>query len=139
MNLQVLISGRELSIQENESEFRQPRQILFLLPYFTPEAEAKQYGDPNGLLKHDLRQDWWTTYGSLTGRNYEGLPRQLRRNDLDEVTAQPLLNYLVALSYTRGKLDFSADVNLNRVYAISSPQSTSAATRSAGPTWPSGT
>lgn len=32
--LRGLISGRELVVQENESEFRRPRQILTLLPYF---------------------------------------------------------------------------------------------------------
>src|SRR6185369_10437488 len=51
------------------------------------------------------------------GRAYEGLPDALSRGDLEEVTAQPLLNYLVALSLTREKLDFSKTVNLNAVYA----------------------
>ena len=53
----------------------------------------------------------------LTGKNFEGLPDELNRNDLTEITAQPLLNYLVALSFTRDKLDFSKDINLNSIYA----------------------
>jgi uncharacterized protein YjbI with pentapeptide repeats len=36
---------------------------------------------------------------------------------LAEITAQPLLNFLLALSFTRGKIDFSQDVNLNLIYA----------------------
>lgn len=40
----------------------------------------------------------------------------LSRPDLDEITAQPLLNYLVALSFSRDKLDFTKDVNLNSIY-----------------------
>jgi hypothetical protein len=113
-------------VQENETEFRRPRQILTLLPYYQPEprehdkvtvSEREEYQDPNGLLKHDLRQDWWAKYGELTGRGYKGLPDELNREDLAEITAQPLLNYLVALSFTRDRLDFSKDINLNAIYA----------------------
>jgi hypothetical protein len=68
IKLRVLISGRELLVQENESEFRRPRQILTLLPYLQPKPrqhdwqlvlDGEEYHDPNRLLEHDLRQDWW--------------------------------------------------------------------------------
>lgn len=126
LKLRVLISGRELVVQENESEFRRARQVLSILPYFMPgprEDEedpaqpAAEYVDPQRLLAQDLRQQWWRNYGALTGRGYERLPEGLGRRDLDEITAQPLLNYLVALSFTRKKLDFTKDVNLNSIYA----------------------
>jgi uncharacterized protein YjbI with pentapeptide repeats len=45
------------------------------------------------------------------------LPKELDRSDLAEVTGQPLLNFLVALSFTRGKLDFTRDINLNVIYS----------------------
>jgi uncharacterized protein YjbI with pentapeptide repeats len=131
IRLRVLLSGRELVVQENESEFRRPRQVLNLLPYklvndrdigerllsHTTEAEAG-YHDPKKLMAVDLRNEWWKRYGQLTG-NYQinELPDALRRPGLDEVTAQPLLNYLVALSFTRGKVKFDSNVNLNLVYA----------------------
>jgi uncharacterized protein YjbI with pentapeptide repeats len=126
VRLRVLISGRELVVQENESEFRRPRQILTLLPYYSSpplshdqnvSRDCDQYHDPNRLLRTDLRQQWWKNYGVLSGKGYEGLPRELDREDLSEITAQPLLNYLVALSLTRGKLDFSRDINLNSIYS----------------------
>jgi len=127
VKLRVLLSGRELVVQENESEFRRPRQILNLLPYFTPLGtkdgndvvvhDGIEYEDPAKLLQRDARQEWWKNYGELTGKNFEGLPKELTRKDLDEITAQPLLNYLVALSFTRDKLDFSKDINLNSIYA----------------------
>lgn len=126
VKLRVLISGRELVVQENESEFRRPRQILNLLPYFIPRPppherhlvrEGEEYHDPYKLLKPDLRQQWWKNYGALTGKGFRGLPKELGREDLSEVTAQPLLNYLVALSFTRDKLDFTKDINLNAIYA----------------------
>ena len=123
----VLLSGREVVVQENESEFRRPRQILTLLPYFTPGSkeghkspvvhDGDEYQDPDKLLEQDLRQRWWTNYALLTGQDFKGLPKELTRPDLDEITAQPLLNYLVALSYARGQLDFNKDINLNSIYA----------------------
>jgi uncharacterized protein YjbI with pentapeptide repeats len=124
--LRVLISGRELIVQENESEFRRPRQILTLLSYWIPQTPSymrsivrddEEYHDPEKLLENDLRQQWWINYGTLTGRGYKGLPHELDRDDLIEVTAQPLLNYLVALSFTRKKLNFKKDINLNSIYA----------------------
>ncbi|UEC41788.1 MAG: NACHT domain-containing protein [Methanothrix sp.] len=133
--LRVLISGRELIVQENECEFRRPRQILNLLPYFIPRTSERKlisglpddgrhfirdgeyYSDPGELLEKDLRQNWWKNFGALTGEEYEGLPKELSREDLEEITSQPLLNYLVALSFTRKALDFSKDVNLNSIYS----------------------
>jgi len=126
LKLRVLISGRELVVQENESEFRRARQILTLLPYFVPQPrederhlgrDGEEYLDPQKLLKADLRQQWWKNYGALTGKGYKGLPEELSRPDLDEITAQPLLNYLVALSFSRDNLDFTKDINLNSIYA----------------------
>lgn len=119
VNLRVVISGRELIVQENEPEFRKPRQVLTLLPYFTRVEEGRgedEYSDPNKLLALDLRSLWWSQYGDLTGRKFVGLPPELERGDLEDVTAQPLLNYLIALSYTRDHLDFSKNLNLNEVY-----------------------
>jgi hypothetical protein len=126
VKLRALISGRELVVQENECEFRRTRQILTLLPYFMPVPSDKEgplvqdgeeYRDPEKLLEKDLRQQWWANYGILTGESYQGLPKELDRKDLEEITAQPLLNYLVALSFTRKKLDFTKDINLNLIYA----------------------
>ena len=119
IKLRVLISGRELIVQENESVFRQQRQILTLLPYFAsgPSEHGNEYQDPEKLLESDLRQLWWKNYGILTGKLYTGLPDELDREDLEDVTAQPLLNYLLALSFARKKMDFSKDINLNLIYA----------------------
>jgi uncharacterized protein YjbI with pentapeptide repeats len=133
MSLRIVISGRELVVQENESEFRKDRQVLTLLPYFVSKSDQRlmarvarapgdlvrddeEYIDAGELLKVDLRQAWWEGYGKLTGRGYPGLPGELARQDLEEITGQPLLNYLVALSFTRDDLDFKKDVGLNAIY-----------------------
>lgn len=113
----VLLSGREIVVQENETEFRKPHQILSLLPYGVPKGSRDEFVDPDGLLDRDLREDWWRKYGVLTGKGYEGFPDSLKKVEIDEITAQPLLNYLVALSFSRGKLEFNRNLNLNSVYA----------------------
>ena len=125
VRVRILLSGREVVVQENESEFRGPRQILTILPYlfkigagdkYNYHSDTNEYVDPQKLLAIDLRQRWWKTYGGLTGQPYVGLPEALNRLDLAEVTGQPLLNYLIALSFSRDKIDFRGDLNLNSVY-----------------------
>jgi hypothetical protein len=117
--LQVLITGREVAVQES---FKEPQQILHVLPYFVPEADRKKersepYLDADKRLAHDQRNDWWQKYGVVTQQPYAAMPAELDLGNLTEITAQPLLNYLVALSYGQGKLTLSAETNLNTVYA----------------------
>ncbi len=104
LRVQVLVSGRELVVQQL-GEVRNSPQILSILPYFINNYDT------------DQRQDWWRRYGTLKGTNYDGLPRELANVDtLEEITTQPLLNYLVALSYEAGELDFSQNITLNQIY-----------------------
>lgn len=114
--LKVLISGRELAVQSNAFDFKKPKQILHVLPYFIAKASRKEYTDAQNLLEQDQRQQWWSNYGKVSGRNYKGLPEELGRDALLDVTSQPLLNYLVALSYTRGEVNLAEESNLNVIY-----------------------
>ncbi|HWM93953.1 MAG TPA: hypothetical protein VN493_24560 [Thermoanaerobaculia bacterium] len=116
--LLVLFSGREPVVQASESEFRERRRVLHTLPYFLDEARRKEetWKDSAEILAEDQRPGWWKAYGIASGRGYATLPAELKRKDLDEITAQPLLNYLVALSYDRGRLSFSDALNLNDIY-----------------------
>ena len=117
--LQVLISSRELAVQTSMYEFRKTEQILYLLPYVLTKEEQKKYFDHNGYLKEDQRRQWWKNYGKASGKGYSDMPEVLRGEELREITRQPLLNYLVALSYTDDtdrKIDFSSTTNLNQIY-----------------------
>jgi uncharacterized protein YjbI with pentapeptide repeats len=114
--VQVLIGGRELVVQANEVDFRKERQILHVLPYLISPEDPKEYVDAEQLLAQDQRQLWWEYYGKASGSGFTGLPPQLDRGNLNEITAQPLLNYLVALSFRRGTVEFSGKTNLNAVY-----------------------
>jgi uncharacterized protein YjbI with pentapeptide repeats len=114
--LKVLISGRELSVQSNTADFKRPRQILQVLPYFVAKGSRDEYTDAQKLLAEDQRQQWWKNYGKVSGHDYEGLPQELNRKELSEITSQPLLNYLVALSHTRGEVNLATESNLNVIY-----------------------
>jgi hypothetical protein len=114
--VQALISGRDIIIQANEVEFRKEKQVLHILPYYIEGDKQEEYEDTKGILKQDLRDTWWKNYGKLKGETYKALPEELKNEDLDKLTAQPLLNYLVALSYERGKIEFSQHTSLNEIY-----------------------
>jgi uncharacterized protein YjbI with pentapeptide repeats len=121
--LQVLLSGRELVVQSSSDLFRKSGQILHFLPYFAPEDERNTrsgtehtYLDEHNLLTTDRRQEWWQLYGTASGLGYTHMPQELDQGNLTEITAQPLLNYLVALSYQQDKLDITPESNLNEIY-----------------------
>ena len=118
LRVQILVSGRELVVQ-HLGEAKDSQQILHLLPYWLSKEDLKKdsYVDEQALLKIDQRHNWWRRYGELKQKNYQGLPEELAKIEtLQEVTAQPLLNYLVALSYDAGELDFSHKITLNQIY-----------------------
>ena len=115
--VQVLVGGREIVVQMSRTELRKPHQVLRVLPYFVAEELRDSYYDQSGLLAIDQRDLWWANYAAAKGRSDAKMPQKLRRADLDEVTAQPLLGYLVALSYERGNIDFKKEVNRNEIYA----------------------
>ena len=114
--LQVIVSGRDIIIQANEAEFRREHQLLHILPYYIEKEERNQYTAAKGFLENDQRDAWWENYGKIKGKSFPGLPEELKNRDLDKLTAQPLLNYLVALSYERGKIRFSQQTALNEIY-----------------------
>ena len=123
--LQLILGGREIVVQANERVFRRERQVLQVLPYFVPtRKEAPRHDllhrenlhDPNDLLATDQRDFWWQKYGTATGRGHRCLPEALRSPTLIEISGQPLLNYLLALSFDRGRISFEPALNLNRLY-----------------------
>ena len=117
--LQVLFTGREVVAQES---FKEPQQVLHVLPYFVPENQREKengepYQDEQKYLACDQRNEWWSKYSAATRASFNTLPNDLNRGNLTEITAQPLLNYLVALSYVQGKLTLSDATNLNTIYS----------------------
>ncbi|HRG88596.1 MAG TPA: pentapeptide repeat-containing protein [Chitinophagales bacterium] len=116
LRIQIIISGRDVVVQQNEDDFRRDGMILALLPYYLGQKEVSEFKDDSNILNVDQRDQWWNTYALLTGKSYQALPVELKKTEIDEITAQPLLNYLVALSYERGIIKFDDNTNLNQIY-----------------------
>ncbi len=112
--LQVLISGRDVVVQSNKNNFKKPQQIITILPYWVGNSD--DFSDVDNLLKVDQRHQWWQQYGQAKGKNYAQLPTELSGENLQEITAQPLLNYLIALTFERGEVQFFQETNLNNIY-----------------------
>ena len=116
--IQVLFGGRDVVVDTSRGALREPGQVLHLLPYHVADEARGAYVDTRALLLVDRRNIWWRNYGLAKGDEHTAMPRTLQRSDLDELTSQPLLGYLIALSFARGKVDFSKpdDVDLNAIY-----------------------
>ncbi len=121
LQLQVVVSGRTVSLQDAEKFFKKEQQILDALPYFLAEEEDDSarysYTDPQRLLSEDQRLKWWAKYSNLTTGGLEDMPPRLSYDDLVEITAQPLLNYLLALALREEVVSLDNDMNLNSIYA----------------------
>ncbi|BAZ26559.1 pentapeptide repeat-containing protein [Kalymmatonema gypsitolerans NIES-4073] len=115
--LQVLISGRELVVQQaHSSVLRQIHQTMHILPYFVSENQRDNYIDEQELLNEDQRNFWWQNYGKAIGQDFDGLPSDLESDDFIEITSQPLQSYLVASVFVEGKLESEQSSNLSYIY-----------------------
>jgi uncharacterized protein YjbI with pentapeptide repeats len=114
---QALFTGRDLAVQASSQRFRKSEQILHVLPYFVTKHERKHYQDPEQRLSRDQRNDWWKNYARASGKAYKAMPKELQLDSLNPITKEPLLNYLVTLSFEGKRLDFTQQTTLNEIYA----------------------
>ena len=112
----AIVTGRELSVQANESRLRSKQQILHILPYYLTKDERHKFNDAKGLLIEDQRNLWWKKFGVAKGKQYIEIPAELALKNLEQITKEPLLNYLISLSYERKEVNFSNDTSLNKIY-----------------------
>ncbi|MGE6246609.1 NACHT domain-containing protein [Psychrobacter proteolyticus] len=114
----AIITGRELSIQSQQHRLKKPKTIYYLLPYYIDEENRESFNDSNNLLMTDQRSEWWQKLSKLKGLEFEDLPKELATKHLEPITTEPLLNYLVSLSYLKEDgIVFSEHTNLNEIYA----------------------
>ena len=115
----VLICGRPVSVSSTRADELKEGQVLHALPFFLTKAERSdprmQWRDSEALLEFDQRDEWWKRYGEVTSEVLEGQPSELKTTNLDAITAEPLLNYLVSLS-RKGGFEFSDETNRNSIY-----------------------
>ena len=115
--VRALFAGRTVVSQSLELYFNKSQQQIFLLPYCIPKEERNQYNDDNGLLQNDLRNQWWINYGKLTSENYKSAPNFSHNKKIEEISSQPLLNYLLALVYCEKPKTFFENTNINKIYS----------------------
>ena len=114
--LLCILTGRILSVQGQFHSNYSAKNIINLLPYYIPKENRLDYIDSSDLLRVDQRKVWWRKYLKAKHNKTGQYPKSLQKAALVEITSQPLLNYLVALSYQRKKVDFSKKTNLNLIY-----------------------
>lgn len=119
-DVKFIVTGRDLAIQSCESIIKEAGKYLNLIPYYIIKDEYKfttqNASDPNQLLDIDQRQLWWKKFSKLKGLEYENIPDNINTKELEPINSQPLLGYLLALSYLRGNINFNDSPNLNAIY-----------------------
>ena len=117
--VRAIVGGRELVVQSTlDARFR-ATPVLHVAPFSVDEGlkERFDWQDDAGLLDLDQRDEWWRKFAAVTERLDDKLPESVRNNtQLSNLTAQPLLNYLVAGYLTRRGDPGVSDISINEVY-----------------------
>ena len=119
LRVKAIVGGRELVVQStSEARFR-AAPVLHAAP-FSLDDELKdrfRWENDKELLDLDQRHDWWHKFATATGRRDGELPDPVQNNEqLSNLTAQPLLNYLVAGFLTRRGDEDASEISVNAVY-----------------------
>ena len=117
LHWKAIITGRELSIQQQQNKLKKRKTVIHLLPYFVNKDDRDDFDDPDNLLLEDQRHEWWQKFSDLKNKSFDGLPAILATENLEPITKEPLLNYLLSLSYLRQDIEFTSETNLNQIYA----------------------
>lgn len=97
----ALLVGRPLAIHEGAAVLNRPGQRVEILRLLVPQQEFPSTRAQE--LPPDLRDQWWRNYFRATGQPVAAMPEECKPEDenkkrrMDDITAQPLLNYLLAL------------------------------------------
>ena len=115
----AIVTGRDAIFGHIEGPTeRLPGEQFHLLPYHVRELEPDApsrgaYHDPDHLLDTDSRDEAFHLISVARGQPSDDLPDAYLRQDLHDVTAQPLLNYFLLSSGP----DQIADGNVARIYS----------------------
>lgn len=119
-DIKFIVTGRDLAIQSCENVIKDIKCYLALLAYYIPNKNnmfpPEESSDPYKLLNIDQRLLWWKKFSKQKGFDSESMPESILTEELEPINSQPLLGYLLALSYLRGSVNFSKKPNLNTIY-----------------------
>lgn len=120
LDVKFIVTGRDLAIQSCENIVKESYKFLHILPYYIseykPSFNLEDFDDPAKLLDIDQRKIWWKKFSDLKGIDEESIPESIDTFELAPINSQPLLGYLLALSFLRGKVNFNENPNLNTIY-----------------------
>ena len=116
-----LLLGRTQVVQGQQvSALKQAGTILELLPFYIDIQDCQRYIDSDKASQAtDQRENWWSKYTHIKELPFNGIPQKLqlsKEHELNEVTSQPLLNYLVAHLFVQDVKGFDPNQNLNEIY-----------------------
>ncbi|MDB5310333.1 MAG: pentapeptide repeat protein [Gemmataceae bacterium] len=125
--LLVLLCGRPIAADVAKRVVRRSEAVLYLLPFVidkkaltqTVDGKTADLSGRTTLLDTDQREEWWDKYATARGRTPSPEAYQdIKKNPvLEPITAQPLLNYLVA--YVRENSEGTKlPENLCSIYAV---------------------
>jgi hypothetical protein len=117
VRLKVMLCGRPVAVSSTNAEIRKSERVRHLLPY-----QIEHYHHYNTiwkgrkeLIKLDQRDEWWSKLGLATGNStMKGMPNDIRTQKLDPLTAEPILNGLIAQCRREHKI--TPDTNRAQIY-----------------------
>ncbi len=118
----IIVTGRSLAIESVERWYDGKNGVINILGYLINQNEFDIYDkESQNIIKIDQRVEWWERYNVIREKGKRGLPDFLNNNYqsrglLLEISAQPLLNYLLALA-VESEIEFSQEANINSVYS----------------------
>ncbi|MFV1850454.1 MAG: pentapeptide repeat-containing protein [Thalassospira sp.] len=111
----AVITGREPIVKITKDRLKKKiaeQDAVEVLGFLPLQGNGSEPEDP---LYQDQRPVWWKRYAIATGQSEE-VPEALQSSNLEELSAEPLLCYLLAMSgYTNDNWEDAA-INPNRVY-----------------------
>lgn len=116
--VRIIVTGRDAIFGNIEgSTTTLPGERFHLLPYHVRENEPGSlarvdYSDPKGLLQTDDREKAFKRFKTAKGQPANKLPEIYGKDNLHDLTAQPLLNYFILASDP----DEISDDNLAKIY-----------------------
>ena len=120
-----LVTGRTAVVQASRDVLKlSERQELEVLPFLVTDAAAdarkaagNPFHDPVGHLAADQRELWWRNYAACKAGEPAEMPASLRSAEVADLSAEPLLLYLIVLSGFHRRPEQEEQVNRNTIYA----------------------
>ncbi|WP_458094941.1 pentapeptide repeat-containing protein [Roseomonas sp. WA12] len=113
----AIVTGRDAVVQASRDTLRvHPRSELRILPLFFRTEASPHRLDPDNLSLIDQRLDWWGKYRAQKPNEPQSIPPNLLQRELNEITAEPLLLYLLVVSGFHKQDRSVENFNRNDIY-----------------------